>query len=54
MIKKYKITYRAVKNHRSVVMVAFSAQDAKHKFIKAFPEKDIVNIEEIENESKAT
>ena len=54
MIKKYKVTYRAVKNHRSVVMIAFSEQDAKQRFLNLFPEKDIVSVEEIKNESKAT
>ena len=54
MIKKYKITYRAVIKHRSVVMIAFSEQDAKQRFLNLFPEKDIVSVEEIKNESKTT
>ena len=49
MIKKYKITYRAVKNHRSVIMKAFSKYDAKHKFFKLYPDKEIISIEEAED-----
>lgn len=54
MIKKYKITYRAVKNHRSVVMEAFSKYDAKQRFFRTYPGKEIVSIEEITDESKVT
>ena len=54
MIKKYKITYRAVKNHRSVVMEAFSKYDAKQRFFRTYPGKEIVSIEEVDNESKDT
>ena len=48
MIKKYKITYRAVKNHRSVVMEAFSKYDAKQRFFRTYPGKEIVSIEVVE------
>ena len=54
MIKKYKIIYRAVKNHRSVMMDAFSKYDAKQRFFRTYPGKEIVSIEEADNESKAT
>ena len=54
MIKKYKITYRAVKNHRSVVMEAFSKYDAKQRFFRTYPNREIVTIEEADNESKIT
>ncbi len=49
MIKKYKITYRAVKNHRSVVMDAFSKSDAKQRFYRTYPNKEIISIEEAED-----
>lgn len=54
MIKKYKITYRAVIKHRSVVMEAFSKYDAKQRFFRTYPGKEIVSIEEVDNESKDT
>ena len=54
MIKKYKITYRAVIKHRSVVMDAFSKSDAKRRFYQTYPDKEILSIEETDNESKAT
>lgn len=54
MIKKYKITYRAVIKHRSVVMDAFSKYDAKQRFYRTYPGKEIISIEETDNESKAT
>lgn len=54
MIRKFKITYRAVKNHRSVVMEAFSKYDAKQRFYRTYPKYEIVSIEEVKNEGKAT
>lgn len=48
MIKKYKITYRAVIKHRTVVMEAFSKYDAKQRFYRTYPKYEIVNIEELE------
>ena len=48
MIKKYKITYRAVKNHRSAVMYAFSMYDAKQRFYRTYPDKEIISITEVE------
>ena len=48
MIKKYKIIYRAVKNLRSVVMDAFSKDDAKQRFFRTYPNKEIISIEEAE------
>lgn len=47
MIKKYKITYRAVKNHRSVVMEAFSKYDAKQRFFRTYPKYEIITVEEM-------
>jgi hypothetical protein len=54
MIKKYKITYRAVIKHRTVVMEAFSKYDAKQRFFRRYPDRTIISVEEIKNESKAT
>lgn len=48
MIKKYKITYRAVIKHRSVVMEAFSKYDAKQRFYRTYPDKEILSIQEVE------
>lgn len=46
MIKKYKITYRAVIKCRSVVMDAFSKYDAKQRFYRTYPKYEIVTVEE--------
>lgn len=47
MIKKYKITYRAVIKHRSVVMEAFSKYDAKQRFFRTYPKYEIITVEEM-------
>ena len=47
MIKKYKITYRAVIKHCSVVMEAFSKYDAKHRFYRTYPKYEIITVEEM-------
>lgn len=47
MAKLYKITYRAIKNLRTMVIMAFSAEDAKQRFVSHYPSKKIVKIEEI-------
>ena len=49
MIRKFKITYRAVIKHRSVVMEAFSKYDAKQRFYRTYPDKKIISIEEADN-----
>lgn len=48
MIKKYRITYRAVIKHRTVVMDAFSKYDAKQRFYRTYPDKEIISITEVE------
>ena len=53
MIKKYKITYRAVHKHRTVVMEAFSKYDAKQRFYRTYPKYEIVLIEEVTNDEQA-
>ncbi len=47
MIRKFKITYRAVLKHRTVVMDAFSKYDAKQRFYRTYPTYEIVEIEEV-------
>jgi hypothetical protein len=46
VIRKYKITYRAVLKHRTVVIEAFSKYDAKQRFYRTYPKYEIINIEE--------
>ena len=48
MLKKYKITYRAVLKHRTVEMQAFSKYDAKQRFYRTYPKYEIIHIEEAE------
>ena len=48
MLKKYRIIYRAVLKHRTVVMDAFSKYDAKQRFYRTYPRYDIIKIEELE------
>ena len=46
MIKKYKITYRAVLKQRTVVIEAFSKYDAKQRFYRIYPKYEIIKVEE--------
>ena len=48
MIKKYKITYRAVLKHRTVEVEAFSKYDAKQRFYRTYPKYEVIQIEEVE------
>lgn len=48
MLKKYKITYRAVLKHRTVEMEAFSKYDAKQRFYRTYPKYEIIKIETLE------
>ena len=54
MIRKFKITYRAVIKCRSIVIDAFSKYDAKWRFYCTYPKYEILSVEEVENESKNT
>ena len=47
MLKKYKITYRAVSRERTVIMEAFSRYDAKQRFYRTYPKYEVVTIEEV-------
>jgi hypothetical protein len=48
MLKKYKITYRAVFMHRTVEIEATSKYDAKQRFYRQYPEAEIVSVEVVE------
>ena len=48
MLKKYKITYRAVMKQHTVVMEAFSKYDAKQRFYRTYPKYEIVRVEEVD------
>lgn len=50
MLKKFKITYRAVLKHRSVEIEATSKYDAKQRFYRLYPNYEIVRIEVAEDE----
>ncbi len=45
MIKKYKITYRAIKNFRTIIMSGLSEEDVRRRFVSSYPKKRIVSIE---------
>ena len=48
MLRKFKITYRAVIKHRTEEIQAFSKYDAKHRFLCIHPKCHIIQIEEVE------
>ena len=48
MIKKYKITYKTVIKHKTIVVEAFSKADAKQRFFMMYPWTNIINVEEVE------
>ena len=52
MIRKFKITYRAVLKHRTVEMQAFSKYDAKQRFYRTYPKYEIISIEEVKDEQR--
>lgn len=47
MLRKFKITYRAVLKHRTVEMQGFSKYDAKQRFYRTYPKYEIISIEEV-------
>lgn len=51
MLRKFKVTYRAVLKHRTVEIQAFSKYDAKQRFYRTYPKYEIISIEETENEN---
>lgn len=47
MLRKFKVTYRAVLKHRTIEIEAYSKYDAKQKFYRQYPKYEIVGIEEV-------
>lgn len=52
MLRKFKITYRAVLKHRTVEMQAFSKYDAKQRFYRTYPKYEVISIEEVNDEHR--
>ncbi len=52
MLKKFKITYQAVKRQRTIVIDAFSKYDAKQRFYRTYPKYQIITIEEVGDEAR--
>ena len=48
MLRKFKVTYRAVKKYAAVEIQAFSKYDAKQRFYRTYPKYEIIHIEEVE------
>lgn len=48
MLRKFKVTYRAVVKHRTKIIEAFSKYDAKVRFKRTYPKYEIIHIEEVE------
>lgn len=48
MLRKFKVTYRAVKRQHTVEIEAFSKYDAKQRFRRTYPKYEIIRIEEAE------
>lgn len=47
MLRKFKVTYRAVLKHRTMEIQAFSKYDAKQRFYRTYPKYEVVSIEEV-------
>ena len=47
MLRKFKVTYRAVLKQHTVEIQAFSKYDAKQRFYRTYPKCVIVMIEEV-------
>lgn len=48
LLRKFKITYRAVLKHRTVEIEAFSKYDAKQRFYRTYPKYEVIRIEEVQ------
>lgn len=48
MLRKFKITYRAVKKENVSEIPAFSKYDAKQRFYRTYPKYEVISIEEVE------
>ena len=47
MLRKFKVTYRAVLKHRTVEIEASSKYDAKKKFYFMYPRYELIKVEEV-------
>lgn len=47
MLRKFKITYLAVKKQGTVEIDAFSKYDAKQRFRRTYPKYEVIRIEEV-------
>lgn len=47
MLRKFKVTYRALLKQRTVEIEAYSKYDAKKRFYRTYPKYEIVIIEEV-------
>lgn len=47
MLRKFKVTYRAVFMHRTVEIEATSKYDAKQRFYRQYPQYEVVSVEEV-------
>ena len=45
MLRKFKVTYRAVLKHRTMEIQAVSKYDAKQRFYRTYPMYEIIQIE---------
>jgi hypothetical protein len=52
MLRKFKVTYRAVKRERTTEIMAFSKYDAKQRFYRTYPKYEIISIEEVSDEQR--
>lgn len=52
MLRKFKITYRAVLKHRTMEIQAFSKYDAKQRFYRTYPKYEIIKVEEVNDEQR--
>lgn len=47
MLRKFKVTYRAVKKYYAIEIQAFSRYDAKNRFKRTYPQYEVISIEEV-------
>lgn len=47
MLRKFKVTYRAVRKEGTMEIDAFSKYDAKQRFKRTYPKYEVIQIEEV-------
>jgi hypothetical protein len=47
MLRKFKVTYRAVRKEGTMEIDAFSKYDAKQRFYRTYPKYEVISIEEV-------